>query len=822
MGKNALEGVKVVELATMISGPYCGKLLADMGADVIKVELPGGDPARHIGPFPKDAPHLERSGLFIYNNTSKRGIVLDLDKPEGLEKFKSLVKWADILIENLSPTYLSERGLGWDSLHDLNPGLIYTSINPYGRTGPKAGRKGDELTLIHAGGLGFYLPTNSLDISRPPVKLGGSQVGYWGATTAALATMAALIGKRQTGYGQLIDISLQDVMLAMVQINIVSVRYLHGNWIGVRVPPRPPAMGRMRTTDGYVSLAAMDDHHFNALRKLIGNPEWISGPEWGSRVYRFDHLNIIAPQLMQWMSTQNKHDIHRKAGEAGIPIAPINTVEDVMMKSEQYAVRKYFIEVDHPEAGKYKYPGWPNKMTSSPPRVSRPAPLLDQHREEILNDPEIFNRAIQASAPKESDAIKSRVRRQDKKLPLEGIRILEFCMMWAGPYATSLLGSLGAEIIKIEGQNNLDAMRRGVTQKINDTEPRIEHPNRGLGFNCLNMNKKSATLDLAKPEGMQLVKKLVAMSDIVFNNLRAGAMDNIGLGYDVLRQICPDIIYVSTSGRGQQKPERDFRGYAMQHQAIGGGAYLNGYPDDAPCTSGGDIDLINAIAVAEVMLTAVYHRNRTGEGQFVDFSQAECVSSMLGEYFLEYQMTGRIPERMANAHPRYAPHNLYKTWGLDRWVALEIHSDEEFAIMARLIDKPELIQDPRFSDMQSRKKNETALDKIIEEWTAQRDRDYVESEFVKAGLIASVSQNGRDLYQDPQLRARQAFIKIKPPEIEELELIRAPWVMSGYEPTYKYAPLLGEHNDYVLKGLLNLTDEEVADLEEKKIIMKVQ
>lgn len=819
MSKRALDGVKVVELANMISGPYCGKLLADMGADVIKVELPGGDPARQVGPFPNDEPHPERSGLFLYNNTSKRGMVLDLNEAEGLEKFKNLVSWADILIENISPTFLADLGLDWESLHTLNPGLIYTAISPYGRTGPKSKLKGDELTLIHAGGLGFTLPTRCVDVNRAPVKLGGSQVGYWGATTAALATMAALIGQRKTGLGQLIDISLQEVMLATVQITIVSYRHLNASWIGIRVPTRPPAMGRLKTKDGYVTLTAYDDHHFIAFRELMGNPEWLADKRWESRLYRYDNFNRIGPELNQWMLTQEKHDIHFKAGKRGIPIGPFNTVEDVM-NSEQYRVRGYFVEVNHPEAGIYRYPGWPYKMTASPPKVSRPAPLLGQHTEEILGAPSIFSQPGQEAAKEKVGSAASETRQRNGKLPLEGIRILEFCMMWAGPYATSLLGSLGAEVIRIESHKRLDAMRRGVTQLIDDTRMRLEPPNQGIGFNCLNMNKKCVTIDMARPEGLALVKKLVSISDVVFDNLRAGAMDNIGLGYDVLKQIRPDIIAVSSSGRGQQEPERDFRGYAMIHQAIGGGAYLNGYPDDDPCTSGGDIDLINAIAAAEAILVAYYHRSQTGEGQFIDFSQTECVSSMLGEYFLEYQMTGRIPERMGNAHPKYAPHNVYKTWGVDRWIALEIRSDDEFAVLARIIEKPELVHDPRFSDMESRKNNEAELDRIIEEWTSQQDRDFLELKLQRAGLVASISRTGRDLYQEAHLRARKAFISIDHPELGTMEMVRAPWIMSACDAPFTRAPLLGEHNDYVLRELLNLTEGEVADLLAKEIIIK--
>ncbi len=814
MSQPALHGVKVVELAGMISGPYCGKLLADMGAEVIKIEPPEGDPARQAGPFPNDEPHPERSGLFLYNNTSKRGMVLDLDESEGLGKFKTLLGWADILIENISPTYLSSLGLTWENMKALNPGLIYTSIYPYGRTGPRAGQKADELTIIHAGGLGFNLPGRQVDVSRAPVKLGGSQVGYWGATTAALATMAALLGQRETGLGQQIDISLQEVMLATVQINITSIRYINGSWIGTRVPVSPPGTGRMETRDGYVLLTAMDDRHFLAFRELLGNPEWITGKEWESRLYRYDNLKKIAPQLSQSMLNYDKHDLHFKAGKMGIPVGPINTIEDVM-QSEQYAVREYFTEVEHPEAGTYKYPGWPYIMKASPPRVSRHAPLLGQHNEEILNDPGIVGNSIRASSQNNSQGAPG----QASQKPLAGIRILEFCQMWAGPYATQLLGGLGAEIIRVESHKRLDAMRRGVTQKIYDTKMRLVSPNQNIGFSCLNMNKKDVTIDMARPEGLALVKKLVAISDVVFDNYRAGAMDKLGMGYEELKQIKPDIIVASSSGRGQQEPERDFKGYAMIHQSIGGGAYLNGYPDDAPISSGGDVDLINAICAAKAVLFAIYHHRQTGEGQFIDFSQSEFVSSALGEYFLEYQMTGRIPERMANAHPIYAPHNVYKTWGVDRWVALEIHSDDEFAVLARLIERPELAEDPKFSTRAARKQNEAELDGVIQEWTSQQERDHVEEILTEAGLMASISRNGRDLYQDPQLRARNAFITIQHPEMEDMEMVRAPWLIDGEVTPFTRAPLLGEHNDYVFKELLNLGDDRISELLEKEIII---
>jgi crotonobetainyl-CoA:carnitine CoA-transferase CaiB-like acyl-CoA transferase len=381
MTRGALEGIKVVEFATMVSGPYCAKLLADLGAEVVKVESPEGDPARQVGPFPEGKPHPERSALFLYLNTSKRGVTLNLEKPEGVDAFRRLIKWTDVLIDNHSYHYLENLGLSWDAMHELNPELVYTSLTPYGRTGPRADIKGDELTIIHAAGLGNLLPTRSVDIDRAPIKMGGYQVGYHAGLTAAFTTMAAVLGRMKTGRGQMIDISLQEAILAMMRVNVSTYRYHGATWS--RVPDRPPAMGRMETSDGYLVVGAVEDHHFKALVELMGNPEWASAPEWFNMAYRINHLLEIAPMLDEWMSYQKKDDIHHRGAKKGIPVGPINSARDVM-NDEQYAARKYFVEVEHPETGKHKYAGWPYQMTATPPQVHRPAPLLGEHNREVF------------------------------------------------------------------------------------------------------------------------------------------------------------------------------------------------------------------------------------------------------------------------------------------------------------------------------------------------------------------------------------------------------------------------------------------------------
>ena len=380
MDGGTLNGVRIVEFATMVSGPFCGKLLADMGADVLKIESPEGDPSRLCGPFPKTGPHPERSALFLYNNTSKRGITLNPAIEEGAVIFKRLIEWADIFIDNHPPGYLESLGFSSALLQQINPNLIYTSITPYGLTGPRANVKGDELTLIHAGGLGNLLPARAKDINRAPVKLGGYVVGYQGAITASLATMAALIGKKQTSRGRIIDISLQDVIVNMVRNNITGYRYHGSTWS--RVPDRPPTMGRMQTSDGYVVIGTPENQHFIAFRELMGNPEWLAGKNWERLDYRVHHLMDVAPQMEDWMRKQTKEGIHHAAGKKGVAIGPMNSVEDIT-NDEQYAFRNYFMEIEHPEAGTRKYAGSPYQMSATPVKASRPAPLLGQHNAEI-------------------------------------------------------------------------------------------------------------------------------------------------------------------------------------------------------------------------------------------------------------------------------------------------------------------------------------------------------------------------------------------------------------------------------------------------------
>jgi crotonobetainyl-CoA:carnitine CoA-transferase CaiB-like acyl-CoA transferase len=407
---------------------------------------------------------------------------------------------------------------------------------------------------------------------------------------------------------------------------------------------------------------------------------------------------------------------------------------------------------------------------------------------------------------------------QADRLPLDGVRVVDMSWVWAGPYLGSLLAVLGAEVIKVESRSRPDFFRRHVVWPLADAEPVELGPNEAMMFNSVNLNKLSVALNLARPEGIDLVRRLVAVSDVVIENMRAGALKRMGLDYEALRAVNPRVILLSSSARGGAGPEARYAGYASVNHAVGGGMYITGYPDGPPGHAVGDVDLMNATACAFAVVAALYHRQETDEGQFIDFSQCEGVTALLGEVLLEYQMTGRIPGRKGNSDDFMAPHNVYPAWGVDRWLAIAVETDEEFAALARVMEMPELADDPRFAAAAARKRNEAELDAVIAGWTRLRDRDWMAEELGAAGVAAAPSRDAWDLFRDPHLRARGVFVELDHPETGPRDFVGLPWKMSDCEPPLRRPPLLGEHNDYVFGELLGLGKAEIGRLKKSGVI----
>ncbi|MDD5038808.1 MAG: CoA transferase [Dehalococcoidales bacterium] len=385
MKNGALSDLKVVEYSQFISGPWCAKSLADFGAEVIKVEEPGtGDQARSMGPFPDDIPHPEKSGLFLYLNTSKLGVTLNLKTKAGLKIFKELIREADILVENNPPRLIKELGIDYESLKKVNPRLIMTSVTPFGQTGPYRDYKACDLITMQMGQCGYVSPYGVEDLEKqPPLKHGGHQAHITAAATAALVTMFAIFNREKSGSGEHIDISEQECV-ANEGCTGISGLLTDGVKDFRKRSERSMPNRALPCKDGFVFFFLLTEPQWEGFKSMIGSSlDWATGDLYKDRWSRNANWDSLEPAIMEGLAKLTREEIIQAGREKHFPIGPLNTAEDVV-KSEQLASRGFFVDIEHPEVGKIRLPGLPSQMSQTPWQVSRPAPLLGQHNEEIL------------------------------------------------------------------------------------------------------------------------------------------------------------------------------------------------------------------------------------------------------------------------------------------------------------------------------------------------------------------------------------------------------------------------------------------------------
>ena len=386
MTPRALEGMKIVEYCNMVSGPYCAKLLADMGADVFKIEQPhSGDDSRRRGPFPDDIPHQEKSGLFLYLNSNKKGLTLDTKKPEGEKIFKKLIKKTDVLIEDRPPGEMEALGLDYEKLKAINPGLIMISITPFGRSGSFKDYKAYQLNTVHASGQGYMLPIPALDMERPPVKVGGHSSEFDVGLVAVVAVTAAFYWKILTGQGQFIEISKQEALMSMQRVE--SVTFANDQVVLTRGGDKVRRMpgGIMPCKDGYVVAVTPEEHQWHSLVKLIGDPEWAKEDWCQNAVIRSENAEKINKLIIEWTMKHTKEEIFRQGQALSCPIAPVNTAEDIY-HSEQFKARNFFVDLEHPAVGKIPFPSSSFRFSKTPWKLMQAAPLLGEHNEVIYGD----------------------------------------------------------------------------------------------------------------------------------------------------------------------------------------------------------------------------------------------------------------------------------------------------------------------------------------------------------------------------------------------------------------------------------------------------
>ena len=409
--------------------------------------------------------------------------------------------------------------------------------------------------------------------------------------------------------------------------------------------------------------------------------------------------------------------------------------------------------------------------------------------------------------------------------PLKNYRILDLSRIWAGPYCTKLLADMGAEVVKMESLRVYDSHRGPVTPAPGiaaypDADPVEEPWNRNGWFNCLHMSKYGITLELTHEAGRKVFEQLVSISDVVVENFRQGSLERLGYTYEVLKQIRPDIIYVSMPAFGNSGPWQGYVAYGIGQEQLSGMAHMTGYRDEGPMKSGiNHGDPITGSHAAGVVLAALRYRKRTGKGMFIDVSQQESAVALIGGDLLAYQMTGEEPERRGNRSPHFAPHNSYRCQGEDRWVTIAATTHGAWIALTQVIGHPGLAGDARFTAVSDRLQNQDELDQIISAWTIDREMYAIVRQLQQSGIPSGPVLRGPDLLENPHYKDRHTFNQVTHPQVGPKWYPGFAWRMSETPGQVHWAsPTLGQHNHQIYSQLLGMTDLEIAQLEQDGVI----
>ncbi|MBI5948238.1 MAG: CoA transferase [Chloroflexi bacterium] len=798
-----LEGLRVVEVGEGVAGPYCGKLLAGLGATVVKVEPPGGDRTRRDGPFPGDRPDPERSGLFLHLNTGKESVV-----PGAMpvaEAVARLITNADILVSALDPAALGGSGLDFEALLRADPRLVIVSITPFGLTGPYASYRGGELVAYAASG--YMMLTGSPD--REPLKAYGELVHYEAGAHAALGALTAIFAREMTGRGQVVDVSVMEAGTFLIG-GVEQNAYFHGQVAkrnGTRLlgfPARHSYPSTIRPClDGFVHCHS-NNRHLDLLAALIPNPRLLAPDLLDSMMGHADEIDAI---MDPWLATRTRAEIVAEAQSLRLPFTEVREPGEVMAEPH-HRERASFVTVEHPGAGPVLQPAAPIRFSATP-WETRPAPILGAHAQKWLG----------SESPAPRDPGMPPLARPTK--PLAGIRIVDFTNAVAGPIATFLLSDLGAEVIKVEAPNGRPFHAAGTAPRTDGSDERSY--DRIMIFNELNRGKRSVVMDVAKPEGRALFLELVATADAVVQNFSPRVMGNLGLGYGQLREAREDIILVSMPAFGLDGPFRDRISYGPGVDAMSGLSHLTGYADGPPMKPGNFFCDQNAgVHAAFATLAAIRHRRRTGIGQHVELAMIEGEFQVVGDACIDFAMNGRERMRMGNDHPWLAPHGVFPCRGEDRWVAIAVEDDGQWQALCRVIGQPALASDPRFARTPDRYANRTLLQAPIEAWTRQQDHYEAQTMLQQAGVPAAAVLDVAELLRDPHVTARHGFEYVDTPAVGPTPYPRVAFTLGlTPAPVERPGPAFGEANNYVIQGLLGKTGAEYQRLLAAGIVAEV-
>ncbi len=782
-----LEPYRILDL-TDHRGAMAGSILGALGAEVVLVEGPDGR-GRHRPPLAHSGTSLEWWGL---RRGAKSAVVTDRDQ------LLELVAGADVLIESPDPGLGLDRG----ELSSINPSLVHACITGFGSTGPKAGWAASDVVLAAAS----CQAAITGDADRAPVRISVPQAWSHAGGQAASGIALALAERRRSGLGQYVDVSAQQALMQVAFPGIVMapngypmVARTSGGILALNYHLQfvYPAL------DGHVSITLLFGDTIGRFTNRLmawvseagfGGPE-LAGLDWvdfGMALFTQPdtapgQLEAAKAAISDFTSTRTRQELFEEAQRREVLLAPVLSPGE-LVGLDHLGVRGFWETVADPELGSVVAPGRWVVPSSGPLPAPGPPPALGEHTEEIRAP-----RVPLAPAPPA----------RERSRPLEGLKVVDCTWVYAGPFTTRLLADYGATVVKVEGPTRYDASRSGGGGLNGDLGP-----DGSIQFGTLNAGKLGVTLDLNVAEGREVFADLAEWADIVVESYTPGTMEAWGIGYDDLRTRNPGLIMLSTSLMGRSGPLATFAGFGNLAGAISGYYEVTGWPDRAPAGPFlAYTDYVVPTFMVPLLCAALEQRDRDGQGQHLDFAQAEAAIHFLGSAVLEHTVNGASPSRVGNADRFLAPHGIYPCEGDDRWVAVACETDRQWRDLAVALGREDLA-DLSPADRMARTAD---LDEVVAGWTRQRPAEEVEGTLQDLGVPAHRVQNSDECFTDPQLVHRGHWMTVAHPVHDEMVVEAPRFLLSdSTAEVSRSGPSLGEHNDMVLREILGYDDEKVV------------
>ena len=786
-----LGGVRVVDLSTWIGGAYCTKLLADGGADVIKVESPAGDPLRRWSASGAAIPTGDDGALFNFLGATKQSVVVDVGRSDDLVSLHALLASANAVVWTRGSPIAEHPSLTPGEILRQHPHLIVTSITPFGLDGPWSDKAATEFTLQAWSGGVVGLARGRPD--RAPVFVGG-QIGEWlVGLYGAIGTIVAT--RRSASEGELVDVSMLESLAMCLTYYPVTFNDQLGRPMRRKRFVATPGVGAAR--DGLVGLGCGTGQQWLDFCVLVGHPEWMEDRSL------FLDRTALTPTIDAWIADHTVDEVLDLASAFRIPNAPITNGSNATT-NPHFQERGTFST--NPRDGAVN-PQPPFRMTAG--RLRPPA-----------SAPRLGGVSIHEAAQR-ARSVPNRLGAAPRTLSFEGLRILDMTSFWAGPLTGHMLALLGAEVIHLESSTRPDGARLvgGVPQ----TEDQFWE--RGPIFAALNTNKKSVTINLSDRRGIDLVRKLIATCDVVVENYTPRVLDQLGFDFETLRSERPDLIMLRMPGFGLDGPWRNLPAFAFVIEDAAGLTWLTGHPDVLPFEPYCVGDPNAGLHALWGLLLALQHREKTGEGGLVEAAMVDAALNVAAEQVIEFSAYGALLGRAGNRGPSAAPQNLYKVAGPDEngrddgWVAIAVATDEQWISLCRVVGRQEWADDPGLADLAGRTKEHERLDAVLETWCRARSADEIVELLWAAGVPVGKVMQPHCQPELAQLQARQFFEELDHPVIGRSRYSTLPMRFSRGPARLheRHAPLLGEHNGEILGGL-GLSPADIDTLETDGII----